>query len=114
MKTITKTDLEDLTLLLEDLVKRLPDMKREERIDVAARVRAAAKHLKAIDDMVKTEVKAARKGKEGCVKGEQWQARLTLVPVKRLDQTAFKEGQPKIHEQYCVDAEDQRITFEVR
>ena len=114
MKTITKTDLEDLTLLLEDLVKRLPDMKREERIDVAARVRGAAKHLKTIDETVKTEIKAARKGKEGYVFGENWKAKLTLVPVARLDQKALKEGSPDVYDKYVKDTEDQRITFEGR
>jgi len=62
VKTITKTDLEDLTLILEDLVKRLPDMKREERIDVCARVRTAGKHIKTIDETVKDEIKASRRG----------------------------------------------------
>ena len=114
MKTITKTDLEDLTLLLEDLVKRLPDMKREERIDVAARVRGAAKHLKSIDEVVKDEIKKVRKGKEGYVMGESWKAKLTIVPTKRLDQGALKAGDPEVYEQYTKEAEDQRVTFEGR
>jgi hypothetical protein len=114
MKTITKTDLEDLTLILEDLVKRLPDMKREERIDVCARVRTAGKHIKTIDETVKDEIKASRKGKEGYVNGETWRAKLTLVPVTRLDQKALKEGNPKVYDQYKRDDEDQRITFEPR
>lgn len=114
MKTITKTDLEDLTLILEELVKRLPDMKREERIDVCARVRTAGKHIEKILDAVKEEVKASRKGKEGYVNGETWRAKLTLVPVTRLDQKALKEGNPKVYDQYKRDDEDQRVTFEPR
>ena len=114
MKTITKTDLEDLTLILEELVKRLPDMKREERIDVCARVRTAGKHIKTIDETVKDEIKASRKGKEGYVNGEQWKAKLSLVPVTRLDQKAFKEAKPELYVKFSNTAEDQRITFEPR
>lgn len=114
MKTLTKGDLEDLALLLEDLVKRLPNMSRAERIDVAARVRTAAKHLKTIDETVKDEIKASRKGKEGYVNGEEWKALLTLVPVARLDQKALKESNPKVYSLYVKDSEDQRITFEPR
>lgn len=114
MKTITKTDLEDLTLILEDLVKRLPDMKREERIDVCARVRTLGKHLDAIDKIVKDEIKAKCKGKEGYVNGEVFKARLQLVPVTRLDQKALKEGNPKVYNEYAKETEDQRISFEPR
>ena len=70
MNTLTKTDLEDLTLLLEDFVKRLPKMERKERIDLAARLKPAAKHLEAIDKAVKEEIKERLKGKEGTVLGE--------------------------------------------
>jgi hypothetical protein len=114
MKTITKTDLEDLTLILEELVKRLPDMKREERIDVCARVRTLNKHLDAIDKIVKDEIKAKCKGKEGYVNGEVFRAKMSLVPVSRLDQKSLKEGNPKVWEQYLRDDEDQRVTFEPR
>jgi hypothetical protein len=114
MKTITKTDLEDLALILEDMVKRLPDMKREERIDVCARIRAVIKQATLIETTVKEEIKASRKGKEGYVNGETWRAKLSLVPTVRLDQKALKEGNPKVYDQYTKDGEDQRITFEPR
>jgi hypothetical protein len=114
MKLVTQTDLEDLALLLEDLVKRLPKMKREERIDVAARVRTAAKHLEAIDKIVKDEVKEVRKGKEGYVNGETWKAKLSLVSVTRLDQKALKEVKPNIWNEFAKDNEDQRVSFEPR
>lgn len=114
MKTMTKTDLEDLALIMEEMVKRLPNMKREERIDVAARLRAVGKHIDKIDEIVKTEVKAARHGKEGYVMGETWKAKLSLVPVNRLDQKALKEGNPKVYDQYVKAGEDQRVTFEAR
>ena len=114
MKTITKTDLEDLSLLLEDLVKRLPDMKRGERIDVAARVRTVRKHNESIEETVKAEIKASRRGKEGYVMGEMFKAKLTLVPVNRLDQKALKEGNPRVYNEYVKETQDQRITWEPR
>ena len=114
MNTLTKSDLEDLTLLLEDLVKRLPKMERKERIDVAARLKTAAKHIKTIDDAVKAEIKEVRKGKEGVVLGEIFKAILKLVPIKRLDQSAFKAGEPDLYEQYSKETDDQRVTFETR
>lgn len=114
MKTITKTDLEDLSLLLEDLVKRLPDMKRGERIDVAARVRTVRKHIESIEETVKAEIKASRRGKEGYVMGEVFKAKLTLVPVNRLDQKALKEGNPRVYNEYVKETQDQRITWEPR
>ena len=114
MQKLTKADLEDMALIMEDLVKRLPDMKREERIDVCARIRTLGKHIKTIDEMVKDEIKAKCKGKEGYVNGEQWKAKLTIVPTTRLDQKALKEGNPKVYAEYAKDSEDQRITFEAR
>jgi predicted phage-related endonuclease len=114
MNTLTKSDLEDLTLLLEDLVKRLPKMERKERIDLAARLKPAAKHLKTIDDAVKEEIKERLKGKEGTVLGEIFRAVLKLVPTKRLDQKAFKEAEPDLYDQYSKETDDQRISFEAR
>jgi predicted phage-related endonuclease len=114
MNTLTKTDLEDLTLLLEDLVKRLPKLERKERIDLAARLKTAAKHIKAIDDAVKAEIKERLKGKEGTVLGEVFRAHLKLVPTKRLDQSALKEAEPDLYEEYSKETEDQRIVFEAR
>ena len=111
---LTETDLEDISFLFEELVKRLPKMTREQRIDVAARLRASAKHITAIDAAVKAEIKKARNHKAGIVNGERWLARLGLVPVKRLDQTALKEGAPETYEEYCKDNIDERITFEAR
>jgi predicted RNA binding protein with dsRBD fold (UPF0201 family) len=114
MNKLVETDLEDVTYLFEDLLKRLHRLTREQRIDVAARLRAAAKHIKAIDDSVKAEVKKARNHKAGIVKGEKWVAQLSLVPVKRLDQGALKDGAPETYEEYCKEDVDERVTFEVR
>jgi predicted phage-related endonuclease len=114
MQKLTKADLEDLALILEDLIKRLPEMKREERIDVCARIRTVAKHCKSIEDTVKDEIKAKCKGKEGYVNGEVFKAKLSLVPTTRLDQKALKEENPKVYSLFAKDTEDQRITFEPR
>jgi len=111
---LTETDLEDITFLFEELVERLPKMNLRQKVDVAARLRAAAKHLKTIDDDVKKDIKEQRAGKAGYVNGERWKAKLTLVPVTRLDQQALKESKPKIYDEFCKNSEDQRITFEPR
>ena len=114
MNTLVKTDLEDLMLLLEDLVKRYPKLTRKERIDVAARLKPASKHLKAIDDLIKAEIKEIRDGVEGYVLGEMWRAKLSLIPVTRFQQTVFKEAEPKLYAKYSQDAVDERVTFESR
>lgn len=114
MNKLTKSDLEDIALIFEELVQRVPVMKREDKVDVAARLRAVSKHIAAIDTMVKDEIKKARKGKEGFVNGEVFKAKLSLVLVNRLDQKALKEGNPEVYDEYTKESEDQRITFEPR
>ena len=111
---LTQSDLEDISFLFEDLLERLPKLSLRDRVDVAARIRTAAKHADAIDKLVKADIKKQRNGKEGYVLGEKWKAKLSLVPVKRLDQKALKEGAPQVYEEYTRDDEDQRITFEAR
>lgn len=111
---LTETNLEDITFLFEELVKRLPNMELTQQVDVAARLRAAAKHIKSIDDDVKAAIKKQRKGKEGYVNGITWKALLSLVPVKRLDQATLKADEPETYDAYCKEAIDQRITFEPR
>ena len=114
MNTLTKTDLEDLTFLLEDIVKRLPKLKLTEKVDVAARLRGAAKAIKAIDDDVKKIIKEKRDGVEGYVNGELWRAKLSMVPVNRFQQAVFKEADPKTYDKYCKSENEPRVTFEVR
>jgi predicted phage-related endonuclease len=111
---LTETDLEDISFLFEELVKRLPKMALVQQVDVAARLRASAKHIEAIDKAVKAEIKKQCKGKEGYVNGIAWKAKLSLVPVKRLDQTSLKEQEPDIFDKYLKETEDQRVTFEPR
>jgi len=108
------TDLADITDALEHLSRRLPTLSREEKVDVAARMRAVAKHADLIDEYVKGEIKAWRKGKEGYVLGEVFKAWLGLVEATRLDQTKLKVEYPKVHEACLKKSTDTRITFEPR
>lgn len=114
MNTLTKTDLEDLTLLLEDMRKQLPKLERKERIDVAARIRAAGKHIEAILDTVKDEVKKARNGKEGYVNGELFRAKMAIVPTHRLNHKGLRDKYPKIYDEFYLEVEDERVTYETR
>ena len=114
MNTLTKTDLEDMALILEDLQKRLPKLKRGERVDLAARLRTVASRATAIIDEVKGEIKEQRAGQEGYVNGEVFRARLQIVPTERLDQKLLKEDDPKVYARYLKASQDQRITFGAR
>ena len=111
---LTESDLEDVTFLLEDLLKRLPKLKLSQRIDIAARLRTAGKHIEAIDKSVKDEIKERRQGVEGIVNGERWRAHLTLISVNRLNQGKLKEEQPVIYAKYTEPKNDQRINWEPR
>lgn len=115
MLKAAKTDLSDICDALESLHKAvLPRLTREEKVDVAARLRSAAKTVEAIDKSIKEEIKGWRKGKEGEVKGELFKAILTLVPTTRLNQELLKEQHPDVYEE-CKETKDQtRISFEVR
>jgi hypothetical protein len=115
MNTSTKIDFEDMNFILEGLLKHLPKMKRSERIDVAARIRAVVKSSTTILDEVKDEIKAVRPGEgDYFVSGEQWKAKVALVPSSRLDQKLLKEKEPKVYAKYIKDGEDVRVTFEPR
>ena len=114
MNTDVKTDLEDLTAVMEDLARRFPNMELKAKIDVAARLKAIAKAAKTIDELVKKEVKSRRKGKAGFVLGELFKAYLNLIPTTRLDQQKLEVKYPKAYAD-CLSTDDQeRVTFEVR
>ena|ERR1700722_11387244 len=114
MNALTKSDLEDLTFLLDAIVEQLPKMKMAEKVDVCARLRGAAKALEAIDKSVKAAIKLKRDGKEGYVNGELFRAKLTLVPITRFQQTVFKEAEPKLYDKYSETNDEARILFEPR
>lgn len=114
MKPSIEIDAADLTDILEGFVTKLPKMTEADMIDLAARLKPAAKHLKTIDEYVKQDVKERLKHHNGARLGTLFKAVLKLIPCERLDQTALKEGHPKIHAMYCKEAMDERVTFEVR
>lgn len=107
-------DIDDLSAILEDFVARLDKLGLANKIDMAARLKPVAKHVKAIDDHVKDAVKTKLAHKEGTTLGVLFKAVLKLVPVPRLDQKLLKEERPKIHEQYIRNDVDERVTYEVR
>lgn len=116
MKKSIANDLNDLTIILESLHEKLDKgtISEAELIDVAARLKPIAKHCNVIDEACKAYVKDKRKGIEGTVMGELFKAVLKIVPTKRLDQKALKENEPKIHAEYNMDVEDERVTYELR
>jgi predicted phage-related endonuclease len=114
MNTSTKTDLEDIALMMESLAKQLPKLTLATKVDMAARLRGVAKAVKAIDDSIKDEIKAKRNGRVGVVAGDLFKAVLSLIPTTRLDQKKLEIEQPKIYAKYLKTDNQTRITFEVR
>lgn len=114
MNKATKNDLEDMSAILEALVKRLPKLSLEDQVDVCARIRAVSKHANIIDAFVKDVIKRQTKGKPGTVPGDVWKANVSLVPTRRLDQTMLKVEYPEIHAECTKVTEDLRILFEPR
>lgn len=114
MNQATKRDLEDLTLILEDLVKRMPKLKLAELVDLGARTRAVAKHAETIDDFVKGLIKAKAKGKPTTVPGEIFKANVNVIPTTRLDVTMLKIQYPVEHAVCSKTNNEMRITFEAR
>jgi len=112
-KTIN-TDLVDASDITEHLIKRLPGMSLEDKIDVAARLRAVVKNCGIIDDVIKTEIKTKLKNKDGLVMGDMFKARLAFNPVSRLNQASLKEAHPDIVEEFTEIKPEGRVTFEPR
>jgi len=114
MITSVKNDLSDASESLEHLLKKYADLTIAEKVDVGARVNAIKKNADKLVELVKDDVKAKRKGKEGAVNGEIFKSALTLVPTTRLDQKLLKEERPEVHAEYNREVVDTRITFEPR
>lgn len=116
MKKAVDVDLTDLSDILEGLVAKLKQAKftQAEMIDIAARLKPVAKHCKAIDEEVKEIVKEKLKHKDGTLPGTMFKAILKLIPVKRFNQSKFKEDKPVLFTTYLEDNEDERVTFETR
>lgn len=107
-------NLEDLTEIMEYLVKELPTFSFRQRIDVAARLRTVAKHVKSMDELIKEEIKINLKNRPGSAIGEMFTANVTYNPVTRLDQEWLKQDKPKIHADFCVTKNESHVCFEPR
>lgn len=114
MNTATKIDLEDLQSVMEALQKRFGNMTLQTKVDVAARLKAAAKVMEVIDAAVKDEIKLHLKGKAGTVNGEIFKSTVTYSPVTRLDQKLFKEKEPKLFAKYERTNDQATVRFEAR
>ena len=114
MNKALERDMMDASDATEHLLKRLPEMSMDEKIDVAARLRAIAKNCESIDKLIKDEITQKLKGKPGTVMGDVFKASLAMIPTTRFDQTAFKGAHPDLYDKWTVTKDQQRITFEPR
>jgi len=107
-------DLDYLSDIMENLMKDTERMTPADKIDVAARLKSAAKTIEKFDKDVKDYVKDHLKHDAGEVSGYQFKAILQIVPTDRLDQKALKEDHPTIAASYTKTDDVERITFELR
>lgn len=114
MLKAVKVDIEDVCDALEHLNASLGRLTKDEKVDVAARLRAASKTIKIIDDGIKDEIKKWCKEKPGTVKGEVFKAVLSYNEVNRFNQKRYKEENPEAYETYIEANDEARITFEPR
>jgi len=121
LKPFTKNDrkqlVEDLNYLsdiLENIMKITEQLTPADKIDVAARFRAAHKTIEKFDKDVKTYVKDHLRHAAGEVPGYQFKAVLQIVPTNRLDQEALKIDKPAIVAAYMKPSDDERVSYEIR
>lgn len=114
MNKATEIDLADAMDAIENLGKRFPAMSLQDQIDIAARLKGVAKTCKTIDDAVKDEIKAKRKGKEGYVIGVLFKAWMALIPTTRINQEKLELEYPKAYAACLETKPVTRISFEVR
>lgn len=114
MKKRIKDDLKEFSLMMEDLLEEYRDLPEADLIDIGALIKPISKGCEEIDTYIKDQVKEKLKHNTGTRLGNMFKAVLKIVPVKRLDQKALKEGSPAIHAKYTREYEDERITFELR
>ena len=108
------TDLVDASDITEHLLKKLPDLSLDDKIDIAARLRAVVKNCGAIDEIIKDEIKKKLRNKEGTLLGDVFKCSLTIVPTMRFDSAAFKADHADLYEKYSAPQDQKRITFEPR
>lgn len=114
MLKVVRTDLENVCDDLEHLQAQLPRLTLKEKVDVCARLRAACKTIKAMDEEITAEMKKLRRGKAGYVIGEVFKAFVNICPTTRLDQTALKLDLPDLFNKYTKTDDVVRVTFEAR
>lgn len=114
VKEQARIDLADAVDAIEHLVELLPDMPLKHRVDVAARLRGAAKAIETIDKSVKADIKEQCGQEVGTVNGVIFKAKFSYVTVNRLNQTRLKDERPKLYNQYCDSTEEGRVNFEPR
>lgn len=121
MKPYTKNDrkqlVEDLDYLsdiMESIMKDTERMTPADKIDVAARFRAALKTIDKFDKEIKTYVKDHLNHVAGEVPGHRFKAVLQIVPTDRLDQEALKADKPAVVAAYTKTDDVERVSFELR
>jgi hypothetical protein len=113
LKTIND-DLENAAKIMEHIMKMMPQLSREEKIDLAARVCAIRKNAVSIEQEVKDDIHTWRKGHMGYILGDVFKAFLNKFPVTRLDQVKLKTAYPKVYAACLKSTAETRITFETR
>ncbi len=114
MKKSLEVDVTELGDILESLVIKMDKMAEPDLIDLAARLKPAAKACKAIDDYAKFVIKAKLRDRDGTRLGNMFKAVLKLIPISRFQQSKFKEDEPETYAAYCEEKDEERITFELR
>lgn len=114
MKKSMELDVTYLSGILEGFAKKLDKLSEADLIDLAARLKPVVKHCDEIDEYTKALVKDKLRDKDGERLGSMFKAVLTVSPVKRLDQTALKEAEPELFEEYSKEKPEGRITFSLR
>src|SRR5690242_11752312 len=93
-------DLVDASEATEHLMRQLDDLTLNDKVDIAARLRAVVKNCSAIDEIIKAEIKKKLKNKDGTVLGEIFKANLNYNDVSRFDTKGFKEAHPDLYEKW--------------
>ena len=114
MNKTLENDLVVASDATEHLIKRLPDLSLEDKVDIAARLRAVVKNIKAIDDSIKDDIKKKLRNKNGTVLGDVFKAQLAFNDVTRFKTTEFKTAHPELYEQWTETKPEGRILFEPR
>lgn len=116
MKPAQKRDLVDLSDILESFTDKLVKFTEVELIDLAARLKPAAKMIKEIDDFAKELLKnKLPMGSDETVRlGHEFKAVIKTFPVATFRTKEFKEANPTLAAKYTEDVDQIRVTFEVR